>query len=45
MSDNARTDSNSSLPPPSALESILLGGLVVGVLDILDAPGMRALAA
>ena len=38
MSDNAGTNSNhntSSLPPPSALESILLGGLVVGVLDIL----------
>jgi uncharacterized membrane protein YagU involved in acid resistance len=39
MSDNASTYSNNaaSLPPPSALESILLGGLVVGVLDILDA--------
>ena len=37
MSDNASTYSNASLPPPNALESILLGGLVVGVLDILDA--------
>ena len=40
MSENASSYSNSnsaSLPPPSALESIVLGGLVVGVLDILDA--------
>src|SRR5258705_5412369 len=40
MSDNARSysqNNSDSLPPPSALESILLGGLVVGVLDILDA--------
>ena len=40
MSENAITNSNNktaSLPPPNALESILLGGLAVGVLDILDA--------
>ncbi|MEP6819119.1 MAG: hypothetical protein ABJA18_06265 [bacterium] len=40
MSENTITHSNNktaSLPPPNALESILLGGLAVGVLDILDA--------
>ncbi|MEP6570057.1 MAG: hypothetical protein ABJC10_09805 [Acidobacteriota bacterium] len=39
MSDNSISRSNNpnSLPPPRALESILLGGLAVGVLDILDA--------
>lgn len=40
MSENASTSSNNkttSLPPPRALESILLGGLAVGILDILDA--------
>jgi uncharacterized membrane protein YagU involved in acid resistance len=39
MSDNSISGSNNlnSLPPPRALESILLGGLTVGVLDILDA--------
>jgi hypothetical protein len=30
-------DQANSLPPPRALESILLGGLAVGVQDILDA--------
>ena len=38
MSDNAPSYSNAKyLPHPRALESILLGGLAVGVLDILDA--------
>ena len=38
MSNNAPSYSNAqSLPHPRALESILLGGLAVGVLDILDA--------
>lgn len=40
MSEDAIPSSNNSahsLPPPRALESILLGGLAVGVLDILDA--------
>ena len=38
MSDKAPSYSDSnSLPHPSALESILLGGLAVGILDILDA--------
>ncbi len=38
MSDNAPSHSDpNSLPYPHALESILLGGLAVGVLDILDA--------
>ncbi len=40
MNENVATDSpnqTNPFPPPSAFETIVYGGLVVGVLDILDA--------